>query len=73
VQTRYLSDIKDKRLLKRGNSILNRLFSNSVHAVRQLVLNLGHAQVQALQLHIADSSAIILSGGALKKMNKGLD
>jgi len=36
MQTRYLADIKDKRLLKRGNSILNRLFSNSVHSIRRL-------------------------------------
>jgi hypothetical protein len=31
------------------------------------LLDLGHAQIQSLQLQIADSSAIILSGGALKK------
>lgn len=31
------------------------------------ILDIGHAQVQSLQLDIADSSAIILSGGALKK------
>jgi hypothetical protein len=35
------------------------------------LLDLGHAQIQSLQLQIADSSAIILSGGALKKINKG--
>jgi len=39
VQTRYVADIKDKRLLKRGNSILNRLFSNSVHSIRRLAAN----------------------------------
>jgi hypothetical protein len=32
------------------------------------LLDLGHAQIQSLQLQIADSSAIILSGGALKKI-----
>jgi len=31
------------------------------------LLDLGHAQIQSLQLQIADSSAIILSGSALKK------
>jgi hypothetical protein len=32
------------------------------------LLDLGHAQINSLQLSIADSSAIILSGGALKKL-----
>jgi hypothetical protein len=32
------------------------------------LLDLGHAQIDSLQLKIADSSAIIISGGALKKM-----
>jgi hypothetical protein len=43
---------------------------NSVSANLQgyTLLDLGHAQIQSLQLHIADSSAIILSGGALKKI-----
>jgi len=36
VQTRYFEDLKDKRLLNRGNSILNRLFSTSVYSIRQL-------------------------------------
>jgi len=31
------------------------------------ILDLGHAQIDSLQLSIADSSGIILSGGALKK------
>jgi hypothetical protein len=31
------------------------------------LLDLGHAQINSLQLKIADSSAIIISGGALKK------
>ncbi len=31
------------------------------------VLDLGHAQIDSLQLDIADSAAIVLSGGALKK------
>lgn len=34
------------------------------------ILDLGHAQIQSLQLTIADSSAIILSGGTLKKIRK---
>ncbi|MEO8860511.1 MAG: hypothetical protein ABI358_03760 [Ginsengibacter sp.] len=32
------------------------------------LLDLGHAQIDSLDLKIADSSAIILSGGALKKI-----
>jgi len=31
------------------------------------LLDLGHAQIESLQLNIADSSAIILSGGSLKR------
>jgi|GEM_PF-444370 len=31
------------------------------------LLDLGHAQIDSLQLSISDSSAIVLSGGALKK------
>jgi hypothetical protein len=45
---------------------------NSVDANVQgySILDLGHAQIGSLRLSIADSSAIILSGGALKKMGK---
>jgi hypothetical protein len=45
---------------------------NSVNAKLEgyTLLDLGHAQIQSLQLQIADSSAIILSGGALKKMKQ---
>ena len=45
---------------------------NSVNARLQgyALLDIGHAQVRSLQLQIADSSAIILSGGALRKMDK---
>ena len=32
------------------------------------LLDIGHAQIKSLQLNIADSSGIILSGGALKKV-----
>jgi hypothetical protein len=32
------------------------------------LLDLGHAQVDSFQLRVADSSAIILSGGALRKL-----
>ena len=34
------------------------------------ILDVGHAQIQSLQLNIADSSAIVLSGGALRKIMK---
>jgi hypothetical protein len=36
MQTRHFENIKDKRLLNRGNSILNRLFVNSIYSIRQL-------------------------------------
>ncbi len=36
MQTRHFVNIKDKRLLNRGNSILNRLFFNSIHSIQQL-------------------------------------
>ena len=34
------------------------------------ILDIGHAQLNSLQLRIANSSAIVLSGGALGKINK---
>jgi len=34
------------------------------------LLDVGHAQIKSLKLNIADSSAIILSGGTLKTMQK---
>src|SRR6185503_18325556 len=45
----------------------------SIHSVNAKVqgysiLDLGHAQIDSLKLAIADSSAIILSGGSLKKI-----
>jgi hypothetical protein len=45
---------------------------NSVNANVQgySVLDIGHAQIGSMRLNIADSSAIILSGGALKRMGK---
>ena len=36
MQTRHFEDLKDKRLLNSGNSILNRLFANSIYSIRQL-------------------------------------
>lgn len=36
MQTRYFENLKDKRLLNRSNSILNRLFANSIYSIRQL-------------------------------------
>ena len=36
MRERQLRDIKDQRLLKRGNIILGKLFSNSVHSIRQI-------------------------------------
>ncbi|MEO8854864.1 MAG: hypothetical protein ABI359_13860 [Ginsengibacter sp.] len=45
---------------------------NSVNATVQgySILDLGHAQIGSMRLNIADSSAIVLSGGTLKKMGK---
>ena len=34
------------------------------------LLDIGHAQIDSLQLAISDSSAIILSGGVLKKIHR---
>ncbi len=34
------------------------------------LLDIGHAQIKSLKLNIADSSAVILSGGTLKTMRK---
>ncbi|MEP6930186.1 MAG: IS4 family transposase [Flavobacterium sp.] len=36
MKERQLNDIKDSRLLKRGNIILDKLFKNSVHSIRQI-------------------------------------
>jgi len=52
----------------------NRNESMSINSVNadiggHCLLDIGHAQIQSLQLHIEDSSAIILSGGTLKKLN----
>jgi hypothetical protein len=33
------------------------------------LLDVGHAQTQSLQIHVSDSAGIILSGGAIKKLN----
>lgn len=51
----------------------NKNESMSINAVKadiggQCLLDIGHAQIQSLQLHIQDSSAVILSGGTLKKI-----
>ena len=32
------------------------------------ILDIGHAQIQKLQVQVSDSSAIVFSGDALKKM-----
>lgn len=36
LKERRFSDLKDQRLLKRGNIIFDKLFKNSVHSVRQI-------------------------------------
>ena len=46
------------------------IYSLSAKIEGHSLLDVGSAQIQSLQLNIADSSAIILSGGALKKMGK---
>ena len=52
----------------------NRDESMSINSVQadiggHCLLDIGHAQIQSLHLHIEDSSAIILSGGTLKRLN----
>lgn len=44
MRERQLSDIKDQRLLKRGNIILDKLFKNSVHSIRQISQNDSEAK-----------------------------
>lgn len=44
MQTRYFENLKDKRLLNRGNSILNRLFANSIYSIKQLAENDSEAK-----------------------------
>ena len=49
--------------------------SMTIHSVKadltgHTILDIGHAQIQLTQLHISDSSAIVLSGGALANMGK---
>jgi len=48
------------------------MFVGSVTAAIQgnSLLDIGHAQINNLQLKVADSSGVILSGGALKKISK---
>jgi len=58
-----------------GMSSLNQIESPEAMSIKTVkadvqgysLLDLGHAQIDSLQLSIADSSAIIISGGALKK------
>jgi hypothetical protein len=44
MQTRHFEDLKDKLLLNRGNSILNRLFAKSIYSIRQLASNDSEAK-----------------------------
>ncbi|GAA3627286.1 IS4 family transposase [Flavivirga jejuensis] len=61
MQTRYFEDLKDKRLLSRGNSILNRLFTSSVHSIRQLTQSDSEAKAmyRFLQNDTVNESDII--------------
>jgi len=34
------------------------------------LLDVGHAQIKSLKLNVADSAAVILSGGTLKGLQK---
>jgi len=67
-------DYKSTPLIRSSNEIKSdeAMNINSVNANLQgyTILDVGHAQIQSLQLNIADSSAIVLSGGALKKIMK---
>ncbi len=61
MQTRHFENLSDKRLLNRSNSILNRLFSNGVHSIRQLARNDSEAKsiYRFLQNDNASESDII--------------
>lgn len=61
VQTRNFKELKDKRLLNRGNSILNRLFSNGIYSIRQLAENDSEAKAmyRFLQNKNIDEGSII--------------
>ncbi|MEO7045410.1 MAG: hypothetical protein ABI091_08920 [Ferruginibacter sp.] len=54
--------------IKSDEAMLIRSVDATVHGYS--ILDLAHAQIDTLKLTIADSSAIILSGGALKKLRK---
>jgi len=61
MQTRHFENLNDKRLLNRSNFILNRLFSNGVHSIRQLASNDSEAKsiYRFLQNDNANESEII--------------
>lgn len=61
MQTRHFKESKDKRLLNRGNSILNRLFSNGIYSIRQLAENDSEAKAmyRFLQNDNIDENSII--------------
>jgi hypothetical protein len=69
-------DVGDKTITPdAGLNEIKSVEAMNIHSVNANVqgysiLDLGHAQIQSLQLKIADSSAIILSGGALRKIRK---
>lgn len=61
MQSRHFEELKDKRLLNRGNSILNRLFANGIYSIRQLAENDSEAKAmyRFLQNENVDENSII--------------
>jgi hydroxymethylpyrimidine pyrophosphatase-like HAD family hydrolase len=57
---------------QRQNGFDENMQINSVTATVKdhSILDIGHAQIKNLDINVSDSSAIILSGGALKKTKK---
>ncbi|MEO6328145.1 MAG: hypothetical protein ABIO55_04400 [Ginsengibacter sp.] len=61
-------DLNGDKPIKSNETITLQSLVANVHGYS--ILDVGHAQINSLQLNMADSSAIILSGGALKKVRQ---
>jgi hypothetical protein len=56
----------NRQVIKSKEAMWIQSLTASVEGVS--LLDVGHAQIGLIQLQIADSSGILLSGGALKKV-----
>lgn len=52
---RHFTDIEDSRLLRRSNLILDRLFCNSVHSIRQITQNESECKAFIVFIRIIES------------------